>query len=115
MRVRKCVGSRLEGARGRWAGKAGGRANRCPSEAANTVSRESKPLGAGGAKGRHFADLRPGRFHQEMVELHAAWTQAARVGTTAGRAAEAEAKAEEAAEEAAEAAAEEEELLLGCI
>ena len=107
------MGSRLEGARGRWAGKAGGRANRCPSEAANTVSRESKPLGAGGAKGRHFADL--SSFHQQMVELHAAWTQAARVGATAGRAAEAEAEAEEAAEEAAEAAAEEEELLLGCI
>ena len=45
-----------------------------------------------------------------MVELHAAWTQAARVGETAGRAVTAE-----AAEEAAEAAAEEEELLLGCI
>ena len=41
---------------------------------------------------------------------YAAWTQAARVGATAGRAA-----AAEAAEEAAEAAAEEEELLLGCI
>ena len=107
------MGSRLEGARGRWAGKAGGRANRCPSEAANTVSRESKPLGAGGAKGRHFADLRAGRFHQEMVELHAAWTQAARVEATAGRAAAAAAEAE--AEAAAEAAAEEEELLLGCI
>ena len=35
-----------------------------------------------------------------MVELHAAWTQAARVGATAGRAGAAE--AEEAAEEAAE-------------
>ena len=44
---------------------------------------------------------------------NAAWTQAARVGATAGRAGAAE--AEEAAEEAAEAAAEEEELLLGCI
>ena len=42
--------------------------------------------------------------------LYAAWTQAARVGATAGRAG-----AAEAAEEAAEAAAEEEELLLGCI
>ena len=41
---------------------------------------------------------------------YAAWTQAARVGATAGRAG-----AAEAAEEAAEAAAEEEELLLGCI
>ena len=111
------MGSRLEGARGRWAGKAGGRANRCPSEAANTVSRESKPLGAGWREGEALCGSpRVGRrFHQEMVELHAAWTQAARVGTTAGRAAEAEAKAEEAAEEAAEAAAEEEELLLGCI
>ena len=44
---------------------------------------------------------------------YAAWTQAARVGATAGRAGAAEAA--EAAEEAAEAAAEEEELLLGCI
>ena len=43
----------------------------------------------------------------------AAWTQAARVGATAGRAVQAE--AEKAAEEAAEAAAEEEKLLLGCI
>ena len=41
---------------------------------------------------------------------YAAWTQAARVGATAGQAG-----AAEAAEEAAEAAAEEEELLLGCI
>ena len=42
---------------------------------------------------------------------YAAWTQAARVGATAGRAA-----AAEAPEAAAEAAAEEEEeLLLGCI
>ena len=49
-----------------------------------------------------------------MVELHAAWTQAARVWAATGRAA-AEAEAEEAAEEAAEAAAEEDELLLGCI
>ena len=48
-----------------------------------------------------------------LPELHAAWTEAARVGATAGRAGAAE--AEEAAEEAAEAAAEEEELLLGCI
>ena len=45
--------------------------------------------------------------------LYAAWTQAARVGATAGRAGAAEAA--EAAEAAAEAAAEEEELLLGCI
>ena len=41
---------------------------------------------------------------------YAAWTQAARVGATAGREG-----AAEAAEEAAEAAAEEEERLLGCI
>ena len=41
---------------------------------------------------------------------YAGWTQAARVGATAGRAG-----AAEAAVEAAEAAAEEEELLLGCI
>ena len=37
-----------------------------------------------------------------MVELHAAWTQAARVGATAGRAGAAE--AQEAVEEAAEEA-----------
>ena len=57
------------------------------------------------------------RLEETVVTLgatgHAAWTQAAREGATAGRAGEAE--AEEAAEEAAEAAAEEEELLLGCI
>ena len=51
------------------------------------------------------------------LELHTAWTQAARVEATAGRAAAAAAaaEAEEEAEAAAEAAAEEEELLLGCI
>ena len=54
------------------------------------------------------------RSRAEMVELHAAWTQAARVWAATGRAAAA-AEAEEAAEEAAEAAAEEDELLLGCI
>ena len=53
------------------------------------------------------------RSRAEMVELRVVWTQAARVGATAGRAPAAE--AEEAAEEAAEAAAEEDELLLGCI
>ena len=46
---------------------------------------------------------------------YAEWTQAARVGATAGRAAEAEAAEEAAVEEAVEAAAEEEQLLLGCI
>ena len=58
------------------------------------------------------------RSRAEMVELHTAWTQAARVEATAGRAAAAaaaEAEAEEEAEAAAEAAAEEEELLLGRI
>ena len=48
-----------------------------------------------------------------MRRRNAAWTQAARVGATAGWAGATE--AEEAAEEAAEAAAEEEGLLLGCI
>ena len=69
-----------------------------------------------GATGLHIHEAAP-RSRAEMVELHAAWTQAARVGATAGRAGAAEAaeEAAEAAEEAAEAAAEEEELLLGCI
>ena len=62
-----------------------------------------------GATGLRIHEVAP-RSRAEMVELHAAWTQAARVGATAGRAA-----AAEAAEEAAEAAAKEEELLLGCI
>ena len=65
-----------------------------------------------------FGWLDPDRDHftfEEVLINHpsATWTQAARVGATAGRAGAAE--AEEAAEEAAEAAAEEEELLLGCI
>ena len=64
------------------------------------------------ATGLHIYEVAP-RSRAEMVELHTAWTQAARVAATAGRAAPAE--AEEEAEEAAEAAAEEEELLLGCI
>ena len=70
-----------------------------------------------GATGLRIHEVAP-RSRAEMVELHAAWTQAARVWATTGRAAaeeEAEETAEEAAEEAAEAAAEEEELLLGCI
>ena len=69
-----------------------------------------------GATGLRIHEVAP-RSRAEMVELHAAWTQAARVGATAGRAAAAEAAeaAAEAAEEAAEAAAEEEQLLLGCI
>ena len=62
-----------------------------------------------GATGLRIHEVAP-RSRAEMVELHAAWTQAARVGATAGRRA-----AEAEAEEAAEAAAEEEELLLGCI
>ena len=72
------------------------------------------------AAGLHIYEVAP-RSRAEMVELHTAWTQAARVEATAGRAAaaaaaaEAEAEAEEEAEAAAEAAAEEEELLLGCI
>ena len=75
------------------------------------------------ATGLHIHEVAP-RSRAEMVELHTAWTQAARVEATAGRAAaaaaaaaaEAEAEAEaEVAAEAAEAAAEEEELLLGCI
>ena len=55
------------------------------------------------------------RSRAEMVKLHAVWMQAARVGATAGRAAEAEAAEEAAVEEAVEAAAEEEQLLLGGI
>ena len=68
------------------------------------------------ATGLHIYEVAP-RSRAEMVELHTAWTQAARVEATAGRAAAAaaEAEAEEEAEAAAEAAAEEEELLLGCI
>ena len=68
------------------------------------------------ATGLHIHEVAP-RSRAEMVELHTAWTQAARVEATAGRAAAAaaEAEAEEEAEAAAEAVAEEEELLLGCI
>ena len=67
-----------------------------------------------GATGLRIHEVAP-RSRAEMVVLHTAWTQAARVAATAGRAAPAE--AEEEAEEAAEAAAraKEEELLLGCI
>ena len=67
-----------------------------------------------GATGLRIHEVAP-RSRAEMVELHTAWTQAARVEVTAGRAAAAAAEAEEEAEAAAEAAAEEEELLLGCI
>ena len=55
-----------------------------------------------GATGLRIHEVAP-RSRAEMVELHAAWTQAARVGATTGRAV---AEAEEAAEEAAEAAEE---------
>ena len=55
MRVRKGVGSRLEGARGRWAGKAAGEQTAAHRKRQTPSTARANRFGAGGAKGRHFS------------------------------------------------------------